>query len=213
MVSADGASVTPDPEPEANREQALETPQQASTERPMTAREVRKARKMQKREEKKRAKIAKAVLPFQSDAVELEYRKVAGGARWTLYISVLLMCTAVAWAWWAKVDKIVISQGELVPVDQPIVIQPVISSPIKSIMVREFDRVKKGQVLAELDPTFSDADVEQLNSDIRKAQAKISRLEAELKDKTFEIPTDLPKDSLSDFQREYSNFLIRKTAR
>lgn len=179
----------------------------------MTAREIRQERKRRKREEKRRAKIAKAVLPFQSDAVELEYRKVAGGARWTLYITILLIVTFVAWSWWAEVDRIVVSQGELVPVDQPIVIQPVVSAPIKSIHVREFDRVRKGQLLVELDPTFSDSDVEQLQSDIRKSTAKILRLEAELNDKPFEIPAGLPPEDLPDYQREYSNFLLRKTAR
>lgn len=232
MVSADGTSVgqaadsdapasdrasdpanspTPTSQPTPGNQPTQNRPGQG--ERPMTAREIRKERKRLEREAKRRAKIAKAVLPFQSDAVELEYRKVAGGARWTLYIVILLICTTVAWAWWAKVDRIVISQGELVPFDQPIVIQPVVSAPIKSIKVREFDRVTKGQILVELDPTFSDSDVEQLKSDIRKATAKISRLEAELADKLFDVPTDLPKEDVADFQREYSNFLLRKTAK
>ncbi|MEC9091228.1 MAG: HlyD family type I secretion periplasmic adaptor subunit, partial [Planctomycetota bacterium] len=185
----------------------------ATAEKPMSARELRKQRKRQHRDAKRKAKIAKAVLPFQSDAVELEYKKVAGGARWTLYITILLICTAVTWSWWAKVDKIVVSQGELVPVDPPIVIQPVVSAPIKSIKVREFDRVKTGQILVELDPTFTDSDVEQLKSDIRKSNAKIKRIQAELADEIFAIPPDIPQSDRADFQREFSNFLIRKTAR
>ncbi|MEE2642144.1 MAG: HlyD family type I secretion periplasmic adaptor subunit [Planctomycetota bacterium] len=217
MVSADGTGVAqaPPEEPGAAKSDSS-TPssseQQSPVERPMTRKEMRKERKRLLKEERKRAKIAKAVLPFQSDAVELEYRKVAGGARWTLYVAILLMCSAVGWAYWAEVDIIVVSQGELVPVDPPVVIQPAVSAPVKSIRVRQFDRVVKGQVLVELDPTYSDSDVEQLSSDIRKAKAKIERLKAELDDKPFVIAPDLPKEDVADYQREYSNFLIRETA-
>lgn len=215
MVSADGTGVAQDPDQETATTDATEqnNPASPAAEQPMSPREIRKERKRQQREAKKRSRIARAVLPFQSDAVELEYKKVAGGARWTLYIAVLLMVSAVVWSWWAKVDMIVVSTGELVPVDQPIVIQPVVSAPIKSINVRVFDRVKKNQVLFELDPTHTDSDVEQIKSDIRKAKAKIHRLDAELHDKPFELPVDLVKDDLADFQHEYSNFLLRKTAR
>lgn len=219
MVSADGTGVSQDPrqDPEA---QPNPNAEESTTERPLTSKEIRKELQRQRREEKRRAKIAKAVMPFQSDAVELEYKKVAGGARWTLYIVVVLIVTAVTWSYWAKVDKIVISQGELVPVDQPIVIQSAVNAPIEIIKVREFDRVFEGQELVILKQDLSDSDIKQLNSDISKAEAKIARLEAELKGVPFEIPGNLDLESsdenrnqLLDYQRELANFQFRKSAR
>lgn len=217
MVSADGTSVAPEPESETNQDPNTNATQQhdqsSADDQPMTPKEIRKERKRLQREMKKRERIAKAVLPFQSDAVELEYKKVAGGARWTLYIAVLLMCTAVAWAWWAKIDKIVISQGELVPVDQPIVIQPAVTAPIEEIKVREFDRVFEGDKLVTLKQDLSDSDVRQLESDIRKAEAKIARIEAELKGVPFVIPEGLELPKRPDYLRELSNYDFRKSAR
>jgi HlyD family type I secretion membrane fusion protein len=47
------------------------------------------------------------------------------------------------------------------------------------LSVREGDRVSTGQLLATLDPTFSAADVAQLNVQIESLNAQIGRLEAE----------------------------------
>jgi HlyD family secretion protein len=218
MVSADGTSVAQDPasEPETSEEAAEAAENNPSTttaevEKPLSAREIRHEKKRLMREEKQRRRIAKQVMPFQSDAVELEHRKVAGGARWTLYISILLICSTIGWATWAKIDKIVISNGELVPVDTPIVVQPVLSAPIKSINVRVFDRVKAGQLLAVLDPTFTDSDIAQLKSDISKAEAAIARLKVELSgfDRVFEIGENPDPDLLLEFH----NYQVRKLAR
>ena len=50
---------------------------------------------------------------------------------------------------------------------------------ITSINVREGDRVRAGQVLATLDPTFVAADVAQIEVQIESLNAEIARLEAE----------------------------------
>ena len=51
------------------------------------------------------------------------------------------------------------------PRSPPVVFQALDPSIIKSIDVKEGQRVEKGQVLATLDPTFAAADVNQLNAD------------------------------------------------
>ena len=221
MVSADGSRVASDSNSESEVDVNIDRPRSESTrERSPSAAELRRERKQRKKEERQRAKIARQVLPFQSDAVELEFRKVAGGARWTLYIAILLLCSTVAWACLSKIDKIVISQGELVPYDTPIIVQPSVSAPISSIDVRLFDRVKAGQLIAVLDPTFTDSDIAQLNSDISKAEAKIARLDAELEERPFLIAGLKSKYLSEDYKRfnlhlqtEYSNYLYRQAHR
>lgn len=207
MESTNGSGVEESPQDAQSSSADTNSPHQTS-EKPPTAAEIRAERKRLAREEKNKKRIAKQVMPFQSDAVELEYKKVAGGARWTLYIAILLLCATVAWAYWARIDKIVIASGELVPVDTPIVVQPVVSAPIKTIHVRLFDRVAPGQTLAILDPTFTDSDIAQLESDIRKSEAKILRLQAEIEEEPFVLPDD---PSL-DLQLEYQNYLARKSS-
>ena len=124
---------------------------------------------------------------FQPDAVELERQAVPGGARWTLYTVVALIASAIAWANWAEVDRIVTTQGKLVSVQAPIVVDSKLATPIASLNAKFGDRVSAGFLIATMDPTFSDADVKQL--EVRKAslQAVIARLKAEREGRSFLI--------------------------
>lgn len=118
----------------------------------------------------------------------MEYRKVAGGLRWTLYAVILLLAAAVGWAWWAKVDRIVMAEGKLIS-PETIVIQPPSTSPIRDFNVTFGQVVKSGYVLATLDPTFSDADVSKLEAQENGLGAQLARLDAEQKGLTeLEIP-------------------------
>jgi HlyD family secretion protein len=124
---------------------------------------------------------------FQPDAVELERRSVPGGARWTLYTVVALIVSAVTWANWAEVDRIVTAQGKLVSVDAPVMIDSKLSTPIASLNAKFGDRVKAGMVIATMDPTFSDADVAQLSVRRDSLKAVIARLKAERQAVDFSI--------------------------
>lgn len=124
---------------------------------------------------------------FQPDAVELERRAMPTAAWMTLYTVAALIVSSVVWASWAEVDRIVTAQGKLVSVDAPILIDSKLSTPIASLNAKFGDRVKAGMVIATMDPTFSDADVAQL--EVRKASldAVIARLRAERENQPFDI--------------------------
>lgn len=129
---------------------------------------------------RKRAKHDRLITEFQPDAVEIEHRKVPGGARWTLYVVAALIVAFIAWSYWAQVDQIVVGQGQLITTENTVVVQSFSSAQIKSLKVKFGDRVKAGQVVATLDPTFSDADLSQLNARKNASMALRSRLKAEL---------------------------------
>ncbi|MFH6784841.1 HlyD family type I secretion periplasmic adaptor subunit [Methylobacterium sp. MA0201] len=59
------------------------------------------------------------------------------------------------------------------------------TSIIKTLNVREGDQVKKGQLLATLDPTFAAADVEQLEKQLASLDAQIARATAEQAGKIY----------------------------
>jgi len=124
-------------------------------------------------------KAERAVIQFQPDAVELEHQPVPLGARWTLYAVIGFLLAFVAWAWWAQVDQIVTAQGKLLASQPPIEVRSSQMAPLQSINVKVGDEIKAGQVLATLDPTFSNADLEQLESDKNGFEAAIERLTAE----------------------------------
>ena len=127
-----------------------------------------------------RANHDRLITEFQPDAVEIEHRKVPGGARWTLYVVAALIVAFVAWSYWAQVDQIVVGQGQLITTENNVVVQSFTSARINSLKVKFGDRVKAGQVVATLDPTFSEADLNQLNARRNAAMALRSRLQAEL---------------------------------
>ena len=153
-------------------------------------------------------RINRLVMAFQPDVVELENRPVPGKARWTLYTVTLLLAGAVAWACWAQVDRIVVAPGKLITTEAPIVIQPVTLSPIKHIYKRFGDIVEAGEKLAELDPTFAEAEYAQGILLDKSLRAQITRLEAERDHVDYVV--DLQNSTPAELN-EYKIFVDKQT--
>lgn len=164
----------------------VQTAESNKTQKPKKKRKLRLPRSQRK--------INKLVMEFQPDAVEMENRKVAGGMRWTLYVVILLLASTIGWAWWAKVDRVVIAEGKLITTAPTFIINAPQSSPIRSFKVKFGDTIKAGQQLITLDPTFSEADVNKLETRLNALNAESSRLEAEQKDGEFILPDDHKTD-------------------
>jgi hemolysin D len=135
-----------------------------------------------------------AAIDFQSDARKIDERRPPWVARATLYVLVAVAVIAVAWASVAKVDRIVVAPGKLVTTASTIVAQPLETSVVRSLNARVGDIVRKGDALATLDPTFSEADAAQLRGKIVSLSAQIERLAAELDDRPF-VPKWLDDDA------------------
>lgn len=120
------------------------------------------------------------VAEFQSDANEVEHRAPPRVARLTLYCVLALIAAAVGVASISKVDMIVSAEGKLITTRPNLVVQPLETSVVREIHVRPGDRVSQGDVLATLDPTFSQADFDQLRNKVAAFDATIDRLRAEL---------------------------------
>ncbi|MFW5490041.1 MAG: HlyD family type I secretion periplasmic adaptor subunit [Desulfovibrio sp.] len=135
--------------------------------------------------------LKKSELTFLPDAVQIMDSRVPFAARAALFFILGLIAFAVAWACVGKVDIMVTAPGRIVSAQRPVVIQPIQSAIIRSINVREGDVVEKGQVLASLDPTFSEADAAEIASREEYLQALAQRIEAELAGKSVP-PSDNP---------------------
>lgn len=117
---------------------------------------------------------------FQADAVELEERVPPRVARVTLYGVTALISAAVLWASVSSIDEVVVAHGKLVTTKPTIVVQPLETSIVRTINVSVGDVVHAGQTLATLDPTFTQADVDQQRAKFAALDAKVKRLAAEL---------------------------------
>ena len=148
------------------------------------------------------------ITEFQSDAIEVEHRTPPRLARTTLYCVVLLILTAIGWATGSQVDMIVTAKGKLITTRPNLVVQPLETSVIREIHVKAGDRVNQGDLLATLDPTFSQADLDQLRNRVAAFEAAIDRLRAELSGKDYSVGDSANADEI--LQRKV--FLQRKSS-
>lgn len=117
---------------------------------------------------------------FQPAALALEEDEPTRAHWWTLFAMTALLIAATAWASLAYVDRIVAARGELVTVNPVLVVQPLERVAVSAVHVKNGDVVRKGQLLASLDPTFTQADVQQLEAKLNGYLARQKRLEAEI---------------------------------
>lgn len=140
-------------------------------------------------------KVDRRALDFQPDAVEVELRRVPAAARVALYTILLIIATAIVWAWWAEVDRTVTARGKLVSQSRTIVKQPYRASVIRTLDVRAGDVVREGDIIASLDPTLTEADQGQLLAKAALLSAELSRLDAESAGAVF-APRALDRDAV-----------------
>jgi HlyD family secretion protein len=136
------------------------------------------------------------VSEFQSDATEIERRNPPFLARVTLYCVVGLILAAIVWASVSHVDMIVTAQGKLITTRPNLVVQPLETSVVRQIRVKAGDVVNRGDVLATLDPTFSQADLDQLRARVGALDAAINRLRAELEGHSYSATSDSNSDEV-----------------
>ena len=130
-------------------------------------------------------RVDQAAVAFQPDAVMIEERRFPWPARSVIYIVAAFLACAALWATFAQVDRVVTARGKLITIDPMMVVQPLETAVIRTINVGVGQRVRAGEVLATLDPTFTEsqevANRERLNS----MRAEALRLEAEIYGRPF----------------------------
>jgi HlyD family secretion protein len=126
-------------------------------------------------------------LDFLPDADAIERDPLPPHIRITVHLLALGLLLFVAWASFSDVERIVVASGRLVNPLPNIVVQPLETSIIQKIEVRVGQVVRKGQVLATLDPTFAQADEAQLRSRLHSLDTQTRGLNAELLGKSSSL--------------------------
>src|ERR1700722_5101095 len=95
-----------------------------------------------------------------------------------------------------KLDRVVTGMGRVVTAAGSLYVSPFDAGIVREVRVKAGDVVKTGQVLATLDPTFTHADLLQLQQKQGSDEAAVARMEAELAGRPYTFsPTD-PYQSL-----------------
>lgn len=117
---------------------------------------------------------------FLPDADEIERKPLPRYLQSTIHLLLGGFVVFLVWASFSEVDRVVLAQGQLVNPTPNIVVQPLETSIIRSIDVRVGQVVRKGEVLARLDPTFAQADESQLRTRLRSLNTQTQVLADEL---------------------------------
>jgi len=121
-----------------------------------------------------------AALEFESPSAAIIATPVpplASATNLMVFLMVFAMLTASGLI---RIDKIVSATGQLVTQAPNITMQSFDKTIIESIDVRKGDIVRKGDVLARLNPTFAAADLTALKDQMDLLRVQTARLEAEI---------------------------------
>ncbi len=131
-----------------------------------------------------------SLLEFHSPTAALSVAPVQYGARSTTLLVATLVAACFLAGGLIPVDKVVTATGKVVADSATTVVQPLETSIVRSIDVREGQMVKKGALLARLDPTFATADAGALQAQVDSLQAEVDRLTAETNSRTY-VPREV----------------------
>lgn len=129
--------------------------------------------------------IAVIAARFTSETAAIEAAPLPYRVRSTLHVLTGMLVLSAVIMSFLSVDRVVESPGKIVTTRPTLVVQSLETSIIHSIDVRAGDAVKKGQVLATLDATFTEADEASFRESTAALRAEVARLEAEYADTDY----------------------------
>ena len=132
--------------------------------------------------------LGAVVSAFESETASVFVRTAPRNEHLILYVLVSMLVISFGFMSVMQLDIVVSGSGRIVPVQGSIYVQSLSQAIIRDIRVKVGDVVHKGQVLANLDPTFASANLVQTQKKLASDKAQVARLEAEVNDKPY-VPT------------------------
>jgi HlyD family type I secretion membrane fusion protein len=129
---------------------------------------------------RKTAIVGDVVGAFESETAAVFLNTAPAREDITLYVLVGFLVLSVVLSCVVNVDIVVSGTGRVAPVSGVLYVSPYNTAIIKKVNVKAGDFVKKGQALATLDPTFTQADLLQLQQHLASDEAVVAREKAEL---------------------------------
>jgi hemolysin D len=134
---------------------------------------------------RRRTQVGEVVGAFESDTAAVFLKTAPANEHVILYVLAAMVVLTIGLMSIVKLDKVVTGTGRIVPTGGELYVSPFDTSIVHQVNVKAGDVVHKGQVLATLDPTFTRADLLQLQQKLASDTAQIDRLQAELAGKHY----------------------------
>lgn len=122
---------------------------------------------------------------WESDADWARLQQEPLRARWLLYVMALALIALVVWASVASIDEVTRGTGRVIPASQLQTLQSLDGGIVESILVREGERVERGELLMRIDPIRFLSSFRENRAQAFALQAEIARLEALINDAPF----------------------------
>lgn len=132
---------------------------------------------------------------FLPPLLEIEETPPSPLPRAVLAAIVALTAMTIGWACIGEIDVVATAPGRVIPDGKVKVLQSMDNAIIRAIHVKEGQRVKQGDLLVELDPTISGADLTSSAEKLVLTQLELARLRSELSggDPDYGLPGAKPE--------------------
>lgn len=110
---------------------------------------------------------------------------------WIIAMAVVCIAVFLLWASWAEIEEISHTQGQVIARSRTQVIQSANDGVIAELLVREGEKVQKGQVLARLEREQAEAAWNDSRGKAAAIKANLARLHAEVFDRKLEFPREV----------------------
>jgi hemolysin D len=107
---------------------------------------------------------------FLPAALEIEETPPNTTGRWILWAIMAFLMFAILWASFSEVEIVATAQGKIIASGRDKIVQPLETGVVRAIHVHDDQNVKKGDLLIELDPTTTGAEVQRVESDLVNAR-------------------------------------------
>lgn len=119
-----------------------------------------------------------------------ETRRLSG-SRWIIFLAFVVVAVLGGWARLSEVAQIARAQGQVIASARTMVIQSSNDGVIEALLVREGERVNKGQILARLDRSQALAAYQDSLGKVAALKAALTRLQAEVFGRPLEFPPEV----------------------
>ena len=130
--------------------------------------------------------VSDLVGAFESETAAVFLQTAPARQHLILYTLIGILVVSVGLCAVVKLDRVVSSLGRVVPTGGELYVSPFDTGIVRQINVKAGDVVRKGQSLATLDPTFTHADLLQLQQKSTSDEAAVARLRAELSGQKYQ---------------------------
>jgi len=150
---------------------------------------------------------------FLPAALSLQETPAHPAPRRVAWVICALFVIALAWAIFGQIDIVAVAQGRIVVSERTKTLQPLETSVVKRVLVKDGDTVQAGQVLVELDATNASADgasvQEQLSAMVSEERRTTALMAALKSNRAPALPKDSSARDNAQLQAEWQDITAK----